>query len=103
MLVNEIILVFPLITSVVGEKWLHGNLWCEDYISLRLKWYEQLERNLGSLNSRVGLQSLRKCYGSMLRDKKSIWTTLYEINGISLMGKLPLASHSMFREVIQQA
>ena len=87
MLVDEIILVFPLITSVVGEKWLHGNLWCEDYISLRLKWYEQLERNLGSLNSRVGLQSLRKCYRSMLRDKKSIWTTLYEINGISLVGE----------------
>jgi hypothetical protein len=87
MLVDEIILAFPLMTSVVGEKWLRQNPWLEEFISLRLEWYEQLERNLRSLDSRVGLQSLRKCYRSMLRDKKSIWTTLYEINGISLVGE----------------
>ena len=87
MLVDEIILAFPLLTSVVREKWLHQNLWYEDFISLRLEWYEQLERNLRSLVPKVGLQSLRKCYGSMLRDQKSIWTTLYEINGVSLMGE----------------
>lgn len=87
MLVDEIILAFPLLTSVLGEKWLRQNLWYEEFISLRLEWYEQLERNLRSLVFRVGLQSLRKCYGSMLRDQKSIWTTLYEINGVSLVGE----------------
>ena len=92
MLVDEIILAFPLLTSVVGEKWLRQNLWYEEFISLRLEWYEQLERNLRSLDSRIGLQSLRKCYGSMLRDRKSILTTLYEINGVSLVG---LASTSL--------
>jgi hypothetical protein len=69
MLVDEIILAFPLLTSVVGENWLRQNLWYEEFISLRLKWYEQLERNLRSLVCRLGLQSLRKCYGSMLRDQ----------------------------------
>jgi hypothetical protein len=76
MLVNEIILAFPLLTSVLGEKWLRQNLWYEEFISLRLEWYDQLERNLRTLDSRVRLQSLRKCYGSMLRDRKSILTTL---------------------------
>ena len=87
MLVDEIILAFPLLTSVLGEKWLRQNLWYEDFISLRLEWYDQLERNLRSLFSSVGLQPLRKCYGRMLRDQKSIWTTLYEINGVSLVGE----------------
>jgi hypothetical protein len=87
MLVDEIILAFPLLTSVLGEKWLRQNLWYEDFLSLRLEWYDQLERNLRSLFSSVGLQPLRKCYGSMLRDQKSIWTTLYEINGVSLVGE----------------
>ena len=87
MLVDEIIFAFPLLTSIVREKWLHQNLWYEDIISLRLVWYEQLERNLRSLVPKVRLQSLRKCYRSMLRDTKSMWTSLYEITGVSLVGE----------------
>ena len=87
MLVDEIILAFPLLTSVLGEKWLRQNLWYEELISLRLEWYDQLERNLRSLVPKVGLQSQRKCCRSMLRDRKSMWTSLYEINGVSVVGE----------------
>jgi hypothetical protein len=89
MTVDEIISVFPAVTSVVGETWLRRKQsWAEEYISDRLKWYEQLETDLGKIEPQVGRQSLTKCYRSLLRDKKSTWTTLYEIHGISLLAEI---------------
>lgn len=103
MLLDEIFLSFPLMTSVVGEKWLRHNAWCEEYISSRLDCYEQLERDLRRLDSKVGLQFLRKCYQSLLRDRKSLGQPFMKSTELPWCQKLQVALSFMFLSVSQVA
>ncbi|RPH74809.1 hypothetical protein EHM76_02870 [bacterium] len=73
----------------MGEIWLkRKKIWAEEYIGSRITWYKQLERDIAILSSRVGSDRLIKCYQPLLRDKKSIWTTLYEIHVAALIASI---------------
>jgi hypothetical protein len=90
---DKVIIAFPTFVSIIGEKWLRENPWCnEEYVSTRLKHFEQLEADLRNLKARIRLQELRAVYRLLLRDENFFWEILHEIHGIALVGRVSSSS-----------
>src|SRR5262245_25729511 len=89
MKIDKIIRRLPKTSNIMGELWLQRTkTWAEDYIGSRITWYKQLEGDIAILYPRLGLDTLIKCYRSLLRDQKSIWATVYEIHGAALLASI---------------
>src|SRR4030095_16224158 len=86
MMIGDIISSLPLVTAIIGEKWLHQDQSrAERLVTPMLAWYQQLEKDLELLESRVHRQMLISCYRDALRDENSLLSTLYEIHGAALL------------------
>ena len=86
MTIQELIQRLPKFASVLGELWIHQNkVWVDTFINPRLPWYDQLEKDLGCLESRVGMQKLNSCYRNTLRNQPQTQKTIYEIHGAAFL------------------
>ncbi len=86
MTLEEMLDQLPRLVAAMGEAWLRRNrAWVEPFIVQRLPWYQQLERDLTTLEAHVGPQKLIKCYRDSLRDKPQIQKSIFEIHGAALL------------------
>ncbi|GEM_PF-5945735 len=86
MALEEIISRLPKLAALMGDAWLRKRrCWAETFITPRLPWYEQLERDLAILEAHVNFQKLIACYRVSLRDKRQVQKTMYEVHGATLL------------------
>ena len=89
MTIEEIIGRFPNLGSVVDETWMRREaVPVEALINPRLPWFDQLEKDLSLLETRVGHQKLIACYRAPLRDRPQIQKAIFEIHGAALLASI---------------
>jgi hypothetical protein len=89
MMVKDLVVRLLLVTTTIGEAWLSLNpYWTEEYIPAMLPWYDQLEKDLTSLEKNTNRQVLISCYRTGLRDENGVIATMYEIHGAALLSAI---------------
>jgi hypothetical protein len=86
---EELMRRFPVLTEVVGRSWLPA-------IAARFKaqrgprpeWYEQTDRDLQLLRTKVSMHELLACYKTMLRNHDRFLDAVYEIHGAALLASV---------------
>lgn len=89
MKIKEIITWIPNFAALIGEEWLRRKRdSAEEFISDRLPWYEQLDRDIGILTGHLNIGKLVSCYRDSLRNQPQIQKTIFEIHGAALLASV---------------
>jgi len=89
MQIGEIITRITNLAAVIGEEWLlRKRAWAEPFISERLFWYEELDRNIRILTVHLNIEKLVSCYRDSLRNQPQIQKTIFEIHGAALLASV---------------
>ena len=87
--IEEILARIPDLAPVIGEEWLYRKRdWAEPFISERLFWYEELDRDIRILSAHLNIEKLVSCYRDSLRNQPQIQKTIFEIHGAALLASV---------------
>lgn len=80
---------FPTLVQILGESWIIETPEWEQFLAQHWFWFQQLNRDLELLTTRIAMARLVECYRSALQvqNLRRVADLLYEIHGIALLSK----------------